>query len=210
MICGLKFGNSGQICVTPNRVLAHADIVGSLTEKIVSRAKDTKVGFDKSSDIDMGPVMDKRSWTRIHGLVQDAVMGGADLLCGGGRPKHIQLGHYYAPTVIAGVRPDMRISKEEIFGPVVGIQTFTNEDDVIALANDTDAGLTSYLFTENVELASEYAQRLRFGEVQINGVKYAINLPHCGIKQSGIGADCSPIALEEYLAPKRISRAVKV
>lgn len=208
IICGLKFGNSGQICVTPNRVLAHADIIGPLTEKIVSKAKGTKVGFDKSSDIDMGPVMDKRSWVRIHGLVQDAVENGAELLCGGGRPDHLETGHYYAPTVIASVRPDMRISKEEIFGPVVGIQTFTDEDDVIALANDTDAGLTSYIFTKNEELASEYAQKLRFGEVQINGVKYAINLPHCGIKQSGIGADCSPIALEEYLAPKRISRAV--
>ena len=207
-ICGLKFGNSGQICVTPNRVMAHEDILEPLTEKILLRTKAVKVGFDKTSDIDMGPVMDKRSWVRIDGLVQDAVKDGAKLLAGGGRPEHINKGHYYAPTVLGSVTPDMRVSKEEIFGPVIGIQTFNNNAEALSKANDTDAGLTAYVFTQDENLAEEFARKLQFGEVQINGVKYAIHLPHCGVKQSGIGADCSPIALEEYLAPKRVSRAL--
>lgn len=206
-ICGLKFGNSGQICVTPNRVIIHEDVAEELTAKILSLTGAVKVGFDKSSDIDMGPVMDKRSWQRIDNLVQDAVKNGARLLTGGGRPEHLNSGHYYAPTVLSDVTPDMRVSKEEIFGPIIGIQTFTNVDEVLERANDTDAGLTAYVFTKNQNLADRCARKLRFGEVQINGVKYAIHLPHCGIKQSGIGADCSPIALDEYLAPKRISRA---
>lgn len=208
-ICGLKFGNSGQICVTPNRVIMHESIAEKLTAKILSRAKAVNVGFDKTGDIDMGPVMDKRSWVRIHGLVQDAIKDGAKLLTGGGRPENLNTGHYYAPTVLSGVTHDMRVSREEIFGPVIGLQTFSDYEEVLTRANDTDAGLTSYVFTQDDSLADEFAMKLHFGEVQINGVKYAIHLPHCGVKQSGIGADCSPIALEEYLAPKRVSRAIK-
>ena len=207
-ICGLKFGNSGQICVTPNRVMVHEDVVESLTAKILSRTKAVKLGFDKAKDINMGPVMDKRSWARIDGMVQDAVKDGAQLLAGGGRPEHLNKGHYYAPTVLGNVTSDMRVSQEEIFGPVIGIQTFKNKTEALTKANDTDAGLTAYIFTQDEKLAEELARKLRFGEVQINGVKYAIHLPHCGVKQSGIGADCSPIALEEYLAPKRVSRAL--
>ncbi len=207
-ICGLKYANSGQICVTPNRVIMHEDIAEALTQKIVERANAVKVGFDKSSDIDMGPVMDKRSWVRIHGLVQDAIENGAQLLAGGNRPDAFTTGHYYAPTVLDKVTPDMRVSQEEIFGPVIGLQTFSDNAEVLERANDTDAGLTAYVFTQDTYLAEDFAQKLRFGEIQINGVKYAIHLPHCGIKQSGVGADCSPIALEEYLAPKRVSRAI--
>lgn len=207
-ITGLKFHNSGQICVTPNRVLMHEDIAEKLTAMIVERTKAVTTGFDKDADIVMGPVMDKRSWARIDGLVQDAVKDGATLLAGGGRPEHLNKGHYYAPTVLGDVTHDMRVSAEEIFGPVIGLQTFSDTEAVLALANDTDAGLTSYVFTRDDALAETCAAALRFGEVQINGVKYAIHLPHCGIKQSGVGADCSPIALEEYLAPKRVSRAL--
>lgn len=207
-ICGLKYANSGQICVTPNRVIMHESISEALTQKIVERAKAVKVGFDKSADIDMGPVMDKRSWVRIDGLVQDAIKDGAKLLAGGGRPDRFEKGHYYAPTVLSGVTSGMRVSQEEIFGPIIGLQTFSDTAEVLERANSTNAGLTAYVFTKDESLAEDFAQKLRFGEIQINGVKYAIHLPHCGIKQSGVGADCSPIALEEYLAPKRVSRAI--
>ena len=97
-ICALKFGNSGQICVTPNRVYAHNDVAEQLKSKIVSRAKAVKVGFDREADIDMGPVIDDRAWQRIDGLVQDAAANGAEILTGGGRPEGFNHGSYYAPN----------------------------------------------------------------------------------------------------------------
>lgn len=208
IVCALKFGNSGQICVTPNRVFVHKDVAQPFEEKIVARAKATKVGFDKDGDIDMGPVIDGRSWARIDKLIQDAIADGAELLAGGGRPEHLSKGHFYAPTVLGKVKPEMRVAHEEIFGPVINLMTFQDEAAVTVEANNTDAGLTAYIFTNDQARADRLADNLQFGEVQINGVKYAINLPHCGLKQSGIGLDCSPLALDEYMAPKRISRAI--
>lgn len=208
IICALKYSNSGQICVTPNRVFVHEDIAEEFQAKIVARAKATKVGFDKDCDITMGPIIDQHSWKRIDKLVQDAVADGAELLAGGARPEHLNKGHFYAPTVLGKVTPQMRVAYDEIFGPIINLMTFSDEGAVTTEANNTDAGLTAYIFTQDVALADRLADNLRFGEIQINGVKYAINLPHCGLKQSGVGLDCSPLALEEYMAPKRISRAI--
>ena len=208
IVCALKYGNAGQICVTPNRVFVHEDVADEFQAKIISRAKATKVGFDKSADIAMGPVIDAKSWKRIDSLVQDATKNGAELLTGGGRPEHLNKGHYYAPTVLGKVTPDMRVAREEVFGPIISLLTFANEASVTKEANNTDAGLTAYIFTKDEARIDRLADALQFGEVQINGVKYAINLPHCGLKQSGIGLDCSPLALDEYMAPKRISRAI--
>ena len=113
------------------------------------------------------------------------------------------------PTVIDGVKAPMKLAAEEVFGPVVSLMDpFSEEAEVLKAANDTDAGLTAYIFTKDSERATRCAAGLRFGEVQINGVKYAINLPHVGIKQSGIGVDCSHLALDEYLVTKRVSRAL--
>ena len=208
IVSALKFNNSGQICVTPNRVLAHADIADALAAKIVDKAKKRRLGFDREADIDMGPLIDRAAWERVDGLVKDAVADGARLLCGGARPAQFSRGHYYEPTVLDGVAPQMRISREEIFGPVVALTRFESEEEALALANDTEAGLTAYLFTRDDARQRRLAASLRFGEIQINGVKYGIDLPHGGIKQSGVGVDCSYLALHDYLAPKRVSRAL--
>ena len=102
----------------------------------------------------------------------------------------------------------MRIFKEEIFGPVASIMSFNDEDDVLRLANKTNYGLASYLFTKNKKRMDFFSRNLNFGEVQVNGIKYAIYLPHGGVKESGIGHDCSHLALEDYLSKKRISIAI--
>ncbi len=208
IVGNVKFGNAGQICVTPNRVFVDASVADTFKQKLVERANSTKVGWELRGDVDMGPLIDARAWERVDGLVKDAVADGANLLAGGGRPAGLETGNYYAPTVIDGVTSSMRIYQEEIFGPVVSIIDFTDEEAVLKDANDTDAGLTAYVFTKDIAKADRFAARLRFGEVQINGVKYGIDLPHGGIKQSGISCDCSHLALEDYLAPKRISRAL--
>ncbi len=207
-VCGLKYSNAGQICVAPNRVFVAAEIAKEFNQKIVDRANARKVGFGKDQDIEMGPVIDQNSWDRIDSLVQDAVSDGAKLLAGGGRPPGLKDGTFYAPTVLGNVKDEMRVAREEIFGPIVNLMEFTDEDAVLEAANNTDAGLTAYIFTEDQDRADFFASKLRFGEIQINGVKYAINLPHCGINQSGIGVDCSHLALDEYLVPKRVSRAI--
>ncbi|WP_198024162.1 aldehyde dehydrogenase family protein [Sphingorhabdus lutea] len=211
VICALKFGNSGQICVAPNRVYAHSTIAEKLTQKIVERAENIKVGFDKEADINMGPLIDQKAWARIDGLVKDAVSRGASLLAGGGYPDGLEQGSFYAPTVISGVTKEMQLGVEEVFGPIISMmQPFEDEVAILCAANDTDAGLTAYVFTSDSERADRCARALRFGEVQINGVRYAINLPHVGIKQSGIGVDCSHLALDDYLVTKRVSRALNI
>ncbi len=209
IVCGVKFNNSGQICVTPNRVFVEESIREKFTEMVVERAKDTRVGFDKNQPIVTGPMIDGRAWNRVHNLVQDAVADGASVLAGGGRPQGLDKGHFYAPTVLGDVTSDMRIYQEEIFGPIVSLIGFTDHDDLLARANDgEDGGLSSYIFTRDLAKADRFAREMRYGEIQINGVKYDIDLPHGGIGQSGVGHDCSHLALYDYLAVKRISRAV--
>jgi succinate-semialdehyde dehydrogenase/glutarate-semialdehyde dehydrogenase len=102
----------------------------------------------------------------------------------------------------------MRITREEIFGPVLSLLTFSDHEEVLARANNTDAGLAAYVFSHDLAKAERFATALRFGEIQINGVKYDIDLPHGGIGQSGLGHDCSHLALNDYLTIKRVTRAL--
>lgn len=208
IVCGLKFENAGQICVAPNRVFVHSSVADTFYQKVLTRTQAVKVGFDRNAAIDMGPVIDQQAWQRIDALVDDAVAKGAKVLVGKGRPADLPKGAFYAPTVLQGVTPDANIYREEVFGPVVSMLTFDDEAQVLRDANDTDAGLSSFIFTSDNARAQRIAKRLRFGEVHINGVKYAIYLPHCGVKQSGVGVDCSHLSLEEYFTVKRVSTAL--
>ncbi len=212
IITALKFGNSGQICVAPNRVYADASISVALSDKILERAKAVKVGFaeDEGDEaIGMGPLIDHGSLRRIEALIADAVGGGASVLTGGGSPEGIDKGAFLEPTVLTGVTNDMTIASDEVFGPVINLmQVEADEEAMIAAANNTEAGLTAYIFTQDAERANRLSRALRFGEIQINGVKYDISLPHGGLKQSGIGVDCSHLALDDYFATKRISTAI--
>ncbi len=209
VIGDLKFGNAGQTCVAPNRVFVHRDVSARLTALLVARANATRVGFADDDSVDMGPLIDAHARDRVAAMVADATAKGALLLAGGDAPPGADpAGSFFAPTVVGGVVPGMRLHDEEVFGPVVTLIEFSDDSDVLALANDTDAGLASYVFTADAARAQQVAAELEFGEVQINGVKYAIDLPHVGVKQSGIGCDCSPLALHEYLDIKRVSEAV--
>jgi succinate-semialdehyde dehydrogenase / glutarate-semialdehyde dehydrogenase len=211
VVTAVKFNNAGQICVAPNRVFVEASVAEAFAAKVVERAKAARVGFDKQAAIVTGPVIDGRAWRRIKGLVDDALAKGATLLTGGDRPEGLPKGHFFAPTVVSGVTDDMEISRHEIFGPVVSLLTFTDHDTLLDRANAGEAGgLNSYIFTRDIGRAERFAAGLDVGEVQINGVKYDIDLPHGGVGQSGIGHDCSRLALNDYLSLKRISRALAV
>ena len=209
IVTGVKFSNAGQICVSPNRVFVANDVRDAFAEKVVARAKAAKVGFDKAADITTGPVIDGRAWTRIKGLIDGAVADGARLLVGGDRPAHLNKGHYIAPTVLDDVTEAMEVYRQETFGPIVSLIPFEDESHLLGMANDCEeGGLTAYVFTRDLARAERYAGQLRYGEIQINGVKYDIDLPHGGIGQSGIGHDCSALALHDYLVLKRVTRAL--
>ena len=209
IVASVKFSNAGQICVSPNRVFVAEEIRDTFTQKLVERAKNATVGFDKDADITTGPVIDGRAWTRLKGLIDDAINGGAELLAGGDRPKGMNAGHFLAPTVLGNVTEKMAVYREETFGPIVSIVPFNANTDLLTMANDCEeGGLTAYIFTRDLARAEQFAARLRYGEIQINGVKYDIDLPHGGIGQSGVGHDCSALALNDYLVQKRITRAI--
>ena len=202
----LKLGNAGQICVAPNRFYIQQAVLPAFVEGMVNRFEQAKIGFGRENQPDMGPLANKQSVEKIDGMVKDALDQGGRLLCGG--KKLDRPGYYYAPTVIVFDDAQSRILQEEIFGPVAFIVPFSDVEQVIQWANHTDAGLASYVYSGNEDTLSFFADKLEFGEVQLNGLKYDIYLPHGGIKNSGIGVDCSSFALDDYLIKKRVTKAL--
>lgn len=205
---GLKFGNSGQICVAANRIFIHKSIHDDFVEEYVKRTRSLKLGFGKDSSPDMGPVISAQDRERLFSLINDALDKGAKLETGGKVPEGKDKGYWIEPTILSAATTDMRVFQEEIFGPIAPIMSFESDDEVLALANDTEYGLASYIFTNNHKRIERFTEALEFGEIQVNGVKYSIYLPHGGIKNSGIGHDCSHLALDDYLVKKRISTAI--
>ncbi len=208
IIAALKFGNTGQICVAPNRVLVEESIADQFLELLISRAKAVRIGHGKGSEATMGPVMNRTALNRIRAAVDDAVAKGAVLEYSGNGEVVPKRGYYLQPQVLSNVPMDTSLWKEEIFGPVISMNRFSSASEALRVANDTDAGLASYVFTASSEIIGLFTRELDFGEVMVNGVSYGIHLPHGGFKQSGIGHDCSPLALKEYLRIKRVSVAV--
>ena len=205
---GIKFGNSGQICVAANRFFIQKTIYDQFLEAFVKRVKDLKLGFGVDEKPDMGPVVNKAALERMQLLTQDAVEKGASLEAGGKKPEGHCKGYWFEPTVLKNITKEMRVYQEEIFGPIAPFMSFETEEEVLELANDTEYGLASYVFTNDNRRTELFSKKLQFGEVHFNGVKYAIYLPHGGIKNSGIGHDCSHLALEDYLVKKRVTSTI--
>ncbi len=204
---GLKFNNSGQVCVTPNRIFVQASIYDKFMEQFKARTAALKVGFGKDQGVNMGPVVNIAARERIMQMVDEDVKAGAKLSLGGIPEGMPEGSSFMNPTILEDVTPEMRCFREEIFGPVAAIIKFNDEADLDPMVNDPDVGLASYLFTNNLKRVQKYTSFIECGEVQVNGVRYAINLPHGGMKDSGLGHDCSHLALEDYLYTKRISIA---
>lgn len=202
----LKTGNTGQICVAPNRFFVQDSVIDIFIEGMVNKFENTVIGFGRENHPDMGPLTNKLSVEKVGKIVKEAVAQGGKLLYGGNPIDGP--GYYFEPTVIKLNDQNAKILQKEIFGPVAIIVPFSTKEEVVELANDTNAGLASYVFSSNDDILNYFADKLEFGEVQLNGVKYDIYLPHGGVKNSGIGVDCSTYALDDYLIKKRVTKAL--
>jgi succinate-semialdehyde dehydrogenase/glutarate-semialdehyde dehydrogenase len=209
-IVGLKFANTGQVCVSPNRVFIQQDVHSRFVEEAIKFAKNIRLGSGKNIKADMGPLINSEARNRIMKLVRSAVQSGAKIVWGGKIPEgeNFKKGYYYMPTILTDVSPDMDVAKQEIFGPVLPILSFREEEEVIRLSNETEYGLSAYVYTTDLKKGLRIPEKLHFGNVLVNGVKYEVYLPHGGLKESGIGKDCSHLSLEEYSYIKRISISI--
>lgn len=194
--------NNGQVCNCAERVYVHKSIAKEFTEKITKAMSATTYGNPLTEEVDMGPLINEAAVAHVQSLVDSAVKAGATITTGGKRASRND-GFYYEPTVIVDVTQDMNIIQEEIFGPVLPIMTFETLDEAIALANDSEFGLTSSIYTQNIDVAMRACKEIKFGETYINRENFeAMQGFHAGWRKSGIGGADGKHGLEEYLQTK--------
>jgi aldehyde dehydrogenase (NAD+) len=199
------FRNSGQSCNAPTRMFVPESANSKAIEIAKQAAESVKVGAPTEAGVQMGPVVSEVQYNKIQGLIQSGIDEGATLVTGGtGRPEGLNRGYYVRPTVFANVTPEMRIAKEEIFGPVISILTYQSEEDVIAEANNTVYGLASYVQSGDRKRAQNVARKMRSGNVYINYPGGDMNAPFGGYKQSGNGREWGQWGLEEFLEIKGV------
>jgi succinate-semialdehyde dehydrogenase/glutarate-semialdehyde dehydrogenase len=206
-----KFLNTGQACICPNRIYVHRSGYERFIQVFTQRASRLTVGAGHQDGVSIGPLIDGAATEKMERHVADALDKGARLLTGGRRVSVDGLTgtNFYAPTVLADVTPDMEIYTEETFGPVVAVIAFDNEDEVISMANDTDYGLASYVYTTDLARATRVSERLRFGIVGINDINpTAASAPFGGVKNSGIGREGGAQGIDEYLDVKLVGMTV--
>lgn len=191
--------NSGQVCNCAERIYVQREVKEAFTEKLVELMKKVRFGDPLADEsLDMGPMVNFQGQQHAQKMVDEAIKAGGKLLLGG---KAVQgKGHYFEPTVIADVSNDMAILREEIFAPVIPVATFDTVDEVIQLANDCEYGLTSSVYTQNINKAMKVISRLKFGETYVNRENFeAMQGFHAGWRKSGIGGADGKHGLEEYL-----------
>lgn len=204
-----KARNCGQICVSPQRVFVQKSVHDQFVAEAKQLADAAKCGTLYEEDCEITPLITAESVTRMEELVADALSKGAKLISGGKRPDYRDKGNYFELTVLDGITPDMRVFREEVFGPILSVMAYDDLDEAIRLGNDTEYGLYSYAFTSDIVEANKIARGLQFGTVSVNGAGGGIHLPHGGVKESGVGKDGSYLSLDEYYYFKSIRIPVK-
>ncbi|WP_372674521.1 aldehyde dehydrogenase family protein [Aquicoccus sp.] len=198
--------NSGQSCNAPSRMLVQREKYDQVVEEAASVANSIKVGNPHEEGRHIGPVVNETQWNKIQDLIQVGIDEGARLVAGGtGRPEGLNKGYYVRPTVFADVNNQMRIAREEIFGPVLSIIPFENEEEAIEIANDTPYGLTNYVQTQDGARLNRMARSLRSGMVEMNGQPRGAGAPFGGMKQSGNGREGGVFGIEDFLEVKAVS-----
>ena len=197
--------NSGQACIAGTRLLVPVHRVREAHELAVRAFDDLVVGPTHDPRVNVGPMVTRKQYERVQGYIRTGIEEGATLLTGGpGRPEGLTRGYFVRPTVFGDVRNDMTIAREEIFGPVLSVIPYRDDDDAIAIANDTPYGLHAYVFGADPARAHRVAAEIQAGRVFVNGLYDAPEAPFGGFKQSGLGREFGVFGLEAYLEPKAV------
>jgi aldehyde dehydrogenase (NAD+) len=198
------FANSSQACVAGTRILVQESQLEEVLAVAKEKMADFPVGDPNDPATAIGPMVSERQWERVQGYIRRGVEEGARIVAGGpGRPEGLADGYFVRPTLFADVTNDMTIAREEIFGPVLSVLTYRDDDDAVAIANDTSYGLHAYVFSSDPARARRIASRLEAGRVAING-GYEPRSPFGGFKQSGIGREYGSYGLEGFLEPRSV------
>ena len=197
--------NNGQACIAASRLIVPEDRLDEVKRLAKAAVEKIKMGDPRDKDVTLGPLASTKQYKRVQEYIKSGVEEGAELVTGGeGHPQGLEGGNFVKPTVFANVTRDMRIAKEEIFGPVLSILTYKTEAEAIEIANDTEFGLIAYVSSADPERANRVARKLAAGRVLINTVSHDPFAPFGGFKQSGIGREGGIFGLQEYLEPKAI------
>jgi aldehyde dehydrogenase (NAD+) len=202
---GDMFENTGQSCDAPSRMLVPRERMEEAATIAARVAAEIKVGNPREEGVAVGPVVSELQWNKIQSLIQKGIDEGATLAAGGtGRPEGLEKGYYVKPTVFANVNNDMTIAREEIFGPVLSIIPYDDEDDAVRIANDTPYGLSGYVSSSDLASARRVASKMRTGMVHINGAWLDSAAPFGGYKQSGNGREWGAHGMDEFLEVKSV------
>ena len=202
---GLAYMNSGQACIAATRLLVPESKLDEVKDVIKSSMAHIKVGNPSDASSNIGPMVSKKQYDRVQNYIKIGIEEGAEVLVGGvGHPEGLESGNFVKPTVFVNVNNQMRIAREEIFGPVLSVITYKTLDEAIEIANDTTYGLAAYVQGTDEAKAYEVATKLEAGTVAVNGFKHEALAPFGGVKQSGIGREFGEYGLEEYLEVKTI------
>jgi succinate-semialdehyde dehydrogenase / glutarate-semialdehyde dehydrogenase len=199
-----KMRNIGEACTSANRFHVAGPIAEQFAEKLAQRMGSLKIGRGTEPDVKVGPLIDDSQQAKVKELVDDAVSKGAQTIVGGHIPDG--RGYFYEPTVLANISDDARVLKEEIFGPVAPVKDFSDEEEAIAAANDTEYGLVAYVFTRDIKRALRVCEGLETGMVGLNqGMVSNVGAPFGGVKQSGLGREGGHWGIEEFLETKYVA-----
>jgi succinate-semialdehyde dehydrogenase/glutarate-semialdehyde dehydrogenase len=203
-----KFRNNGQTCVCTNRFYVQDGVYDEFAAKLAKRVQAMHVGYGMDEGTDVGPLIDEGAVAKVEEHLEDALSGGAEVLAGGGRSD--KGGTYFHPTVVAGVKPDMKLAVEETFGPLAGLIRFSDEAEAIRMANDTEFGLASYFYARDLSRVWRVAEAIEAGMVGINtGLISTEVAPFGGIKQSGLGREGSRHGLDDYMEIKYLCMGIE-
>ncbi len=201
------FNNSGQSCDAPTRMLVQRSVYDKAVKIAEATGRQAQVGDPQEEGDHIGPLVSHIQYGRVQNLIEAGISEGARVLVGGaGKPAGYETGYFVRPTIFADVRNDMRIAREEVFGPVLALIPFDTEEEAIAIANDTPYGLAAYVQTGDAKRAERVASRLKAGMVHINGGPHRYGSPFGGYKQSGNGREGGKFGLEDFLEVKTIHR----
>ena len=188
------YSNAGQVCISTQRVIAHEKIYGDFLDAFQAEVSKISIGNPLESGVRMGPMIREGDAARVSEWIKEAVSDGAELLTGGEKQDQ-----FVTPAILANVKPEMKISCDEVFGPAVGVTRVNDIDEAIALANDTNYGLSAAIFTQNIDWAMRFVREVESGNLMVNwGTQWRADLmPYGGVKESGMGKEGPKYAIEE-------------